>query len=514
MAIKSFDQLKAAVEAVALKKYAAESGTPKDPNEVAIPAVSDECMISEKCLDVPEGKANDKAVEKETTSVELKSSEDAPEIKPEEEPTEKVTEQNVAKRGSALLSKLQGVLEKNATKDVVAKEAAAPVANVAEGIKLSEDALAKIASEILATEEGAKFTTNLFRKKAGEEYAAAAIKEATEQARLYKEQEAKAANDPIAKIASELSKLPEEKQTEIARRLSIHASNMEEYEHELLKRAYAAGVEDAEAIMQNPEMLEAAEEPTAEDAGEAEITPEEVMEAVSEMVEAGEISEEQANAIIEEIVAGAEEEAVEEEVADAATEEAVEEANEEAAEKTVEDVEEAAAEKAVEEANDDQAIAEEADVIAADDVAAANMLEQAAAEGPAKLASEIVRGTILLKKASAEAGIADEEEANIQDVVAVIQQLAEEGSISEEEAMAVITEIANAMESEGDELEDEGEAIKHDMEAAKDEVEATEDVADADAEAEDSEEEAEESEEDDEDAEEAVEKVASVLGIK
>lgn len=511
MAIKSFDQLKAAVEAVALKKYAAESGTPKDPNEVAIPAVSDECMISEKCLDVPEGKANDKAVEKETTSVELKSSEDAPEIKPEEEPTEKVTEQNVAKRGSALLSKLQGVLEKKATKDVVAKEAAAPVANVAEGIKLSEDALAKIASEILATEEGAKFTTNLFRKKAGEEYAAAAIKEATEQARLYKEQEAKAANDPIAKIASELSKLPEEKQAEIARRLSIHASNIEEYEHELLKRAYAAGVEDAEAIMQNPEMLEAAEEPTAEDAGEAEITPEEVMEAVSEMVEAGEISEEQANAIIEEIVAGAEEEAVEEEVADAANEEA-------AAEKAVE---QAAAEEAVEdaveeaaEANDNQAIAEEADAIAADDVAAANMLEQAAAEGPAKLASEIVRGTILLKKASAEAGIADEEEANIQDVVAVVQQLAEEGSISEEEAMAVITEIANAMESEGDELEDEGEAIKHDMEAVKDEVEATEDVEEASDEAEDSEEEAEESEEDDEDAEEAVEKVASVLGIK
>jgi isopropylmalate/homocitrate/citramalate synthase len=164
-------------------------------------------------------------------------------------------------------------------------------------------------------------------------------------------------------------------------------------------------------MMQDPSLLEAAEEPTVEEAGEAEITPEEVMEAVSEMVDAGEISEEQANEIVEEIVQGA---AEDEEVA----------------------------------AADDAALAEEAIAAGEDEAGDAAALEAAAAEGPAKLASEIVRGTILLKKASADAGIVEDEEANIQDVVSVVQQLAEEGSISEEEARAVITEIAEFYEKE------------------------------------------------------------------
>ena len=447
MGIKSFDQLKAAVEAVALKKQAAEVSTPKDPNEVTVPSKKEEGMISEKCMNVPEGKANDKAVEKETSSLPVKDSSEEAAINPKEEQSLKVTEQTVTKKGSELLKKIQNSLK---AKTAAAEETKKPVEkvamndNVASGIDLSVDALAKIASEILNTEEGAKFTTNLFRKKAGEEYARQAIKEASEQAALYKKQEEIMKNSPIAKIASEIDKLPEEEQKIFMHRLETHVKNINSYEHEILKRAYAAGAEDAEGVIQDPSVLESAKEPSVEEAGAAEITPEEVMEAISEMVDAGEIDEATANQVIEEIVGAADE---------------------------------AAAEEASEEGN--------APAAAADEAAAADALNAAAAEGPAKLASEIVKGTILLKKASAELeGKPEEEEASLEDVISVIQALQEEGSISEEDAANVISEIADAIDQDDSEKE----AVE--------------------------EEETEEPEDEDVDVSEEVEKVASELGVK
>lgn len=447
MGIKSFDQLKAAVEAVALKKQAAEVSTPKDPNEVTVPSKKEEGMISEKCMNVPEGKANDKAVEKETSSLPVKDSSEEAAINPKEEQSLKVTEQTVTKKGSELLKKIQDSLK---AKTAAVEETKKPVEkvatndNVASGIDLSVDALAKIASEILNTEEGAKFATNLFRKKAGEEYARQAIKEASEQAAIYKKQEEIMKNSPIAKIASEIDKLPEEEQKIFMHRLETHVKNINSYEHEILKRAYAAGAEDAEGVIQDPSVLESAKEPSVEEAGAAEITPEEVMEAVSEMVDAGEIDEATANQVIEEIVGAADE---------------------------------AAAEEAKAEGNAPAAVADEA--------AAADALNAAAAEGPAKLASEIVKGTILLKKASAELEGKPEEEASIEDVISVIQALQEEGSISEEDAANVISEIADA--------------IDQDDSAKEEAVE---------------EEEKEKPEDEDVEVSEEVEKVASELGIK
>lgn len=449
MGIKSFDQLKAAVEAVALKKQAAESSTPKDPNEVSVPSKKEEGMISEKCMNVPEGKANDKAVEKETSSFPVKDSSEESAINPKEEQSLKVTEQTVTKKGSELLKKIQNSLK---AKTAAVEETKKPVEkvamndNIANGIDLSVDALAKIASEILNTEEGAKFATNLFRKKAGEEYAKQAIKEASEQAAEYKKQEEMIKNSPIAKFASEIEKLPEEEQKIFIHRLETHAKNINSYEHEILKRAYAAGAEDAEGVIQDPSVLEAAEEPSVEEAGAAEITPEEVMEAVSEMVESGELDEATANQVIEEIVGAADEGAAEEASAEG-----------------------------------------DAPAAVADEAAAADALNAAAAESPAKLASEIVKGTILLKKASAELeGKPEEEEASLEDVISVVQALQEEGSISEEDAANVISEIADA--------------IDQDDSAEKEAVEEEETVKP----------------EGDEDADvsEEVEKVASELGLK
>ena len=405
MGIKSFDQLKAAVEAVALKKQAAELSLPKDPNEVSVPSTKEDGMISEKCMNVPEGKANDKAVEKETSSLPVKDSSEESAIKPKEEQSVKVTEQSVTKKGSELLKKIQGALKAKTASEETPKE------NIAKGIDLSVDALAKIASEILNTEEGAKFAHSLFRKKAGEEYAAQAIKEASEQAMLYKQQENMLKNPEIKKIASVLSTLSEKDQEIFMNRLSVHKKNLDSYDHEILKKAYAAGAEDAEGVLQDPTVLGAAEEPTAEDAGVAEITPEEVVEAVNEMLNSGEIDKETADVIVETIVGKANEDAAEAE--------------------------------AVSEAPVEEVPANDVPVSPEEEAAAANALQAAAAEGPAKLASEIVKGTILLKKASAE----DDSEASIEDVIAVVNALQEEGSISEEDAKNVIDEIMDAIDA-------------------------------------------------------------------
>ena len=176
MALKSFDQIQKMVEAVALKKKASCDNLPKDPNEVSIPSTTDSGMIDEKEMQVPSTPDNGPAtVTKETTSIPVTDAEESAKVNPTVEPTSKVTESTVAKKGSALLAKIQQGAE----------------ANVAEGITFDQDILAKIASEILNTEEGAAYAKDLFRKKAGEEYAAAAIKEASEQAALYKQAETK-----------------------------------------------------------------------------------------------------------------------------------------------------------------------------------------------------------------------------------------------------------------------------------------------------------------------------------
>ena len=252
------------------------------------------------------------------------------------------------------------------------------------------------------------------------EYAAQAIKEASEQAKLYKQQENMLKDPIMGKIASVLSTLSEKDQEIFMNRLSVHKKNLDSYDHEILKKAYAAGAEDAEGVLQDPTILGAAEEPTVEDAGIAEISPEEVVEAVNEMVAAGEIDKETADVIVETIVG---------------------KANEDTTEVPAEVIPETPVEEVP--AKDVPASPEE-------EADAANALQAAAAEGPAKLASEIVKGTILLKKASAE----DDSEASVEDVIAVVNALQEEGSISEEDAKNVIAEIMDAIdEGEGSEEE-------------------------------------------------------------
>lgn len=394
--IKSFDQIRSMVNNVIMQKQARETNTPKDPNEVGEVSVSEiKCnTISEECMNVPTPATNGTSVEAQPACAEdVKASDEKPAVKVEEvKPVEEVKEETVSKLGSSLLEKIQN--------KVNAKEASTPVANVAD-FNLSVDALAKVASEILNTEEGVNFATKLFRKKAGEEYAAAAIKEAAEHAAAFE----KAEKEYNAKLTSQFDAH------------SKVASEVEGIELDVIKQAYAAGIEDANMLAEAPEVLEGAEEPiNEEEAGEADITPEEIMEVLSELVEEGEIEEAVANQVAQELA--------------------------EAAEEGVEE-------------NEEEAMAQPEAPVAPLPVPAEEVAPEVPQGEPdanvAKLASEIILGTQLLKKASVEQGLLEEgtpEEADLEDVLSVVEGLVQEGSLDDATAKGVVSEIVNAISEE------------------------------------------------------------------
>lgn len=393
--IKSFDQIRSMVNNVIMQKQARETNTPKDPNEVGEVSVSEsKCnTISEECMNVPTPATNGTSVEAQPACAEdVKASDEKPAVKVEEvKPVEEVKEETVSKLGSSLLEKIQN--------KVNAKEASTPVANVAD-FNLSVDALAKVASEILNTEEGVNFATKLFRKKAGEEYAAAAIKEAAEHAAAFE----KAEKEYNAKLTSQFDAH------------SKVASEVEGIELDVIKQAYAAGIEDANMLAEAPEVLEGAEEPiNEEEAGEADITPEEIMEVLSELVEEGEIEEAVANQVAQELA--------------------------EAAEEGVEENEEAMA----------QPEAPAAPLPVPAEEVAPEVPQGEPDANVAKLASEIILGTQLLKKASVEQGLLEEgtpEEADLEDVLSVVEGLVQEGSLDDATAKGVVSEIVNAISKE------------------------------------------------------------------
>lgn len=462
MGIKTFDQIKAAVEAIALKKQAAESNPPEDPNEVKTPETQMDGTISESCLNVPEGKENGKAVEEETNTLKLKESGDDPDVDADEKDT-KVTEEKVAKDGASLLEKV---------KESIVTKQASPFSNIADGIFLNGDILAKIASEVLNTEEGYDFVMNLFRKKAGEDYANNLIKKATEQTKIKNKKEDTMNN--LMKLASKLSKLSDADKKEFLRRTVVHNENLKSLKHGILKMAYAAGAEDAEAVIENPSLLNAPKDITVEEVvnNEQPITPDDIMEALSELVDAKKITPEEANAVIEKIMSFINGSANVDNNPEVDNPEAVN------------------------------------DVIAA-----------AAAEGPTKLAHAIVKGTILLKKASAEQGLVEDENANIEDVISVIDQLHREGSITEDEAKAVIEKISDAIdEAKSEGREDEAHRKDELIDALEDSLEKDEEDKYDDSNEEDDDDEADDDDDDDKDDEDddkalksEISKIASVI---
>ena len=189
------------------------------------------------------------------------------------------------------------------------KAATAPAAVVAPQIDLSQDTLAKIASAILATEDGINFTHSLFEKQAGEAAARQQIQEAIMAAQAYDDTEqvkSAAMNDVFTKAAGIYNDLQtiitEDEADEILKVAHVHQEAILAYDSPLLKQAYAAGMDDA-ALMEAADEAGGAEGAAPVDEalpmGGEDLSEEEIMALLQEMIASGEISEEDVMAALQ-----------------------------------------------------------------------------------------------------------------------------------------------------------------------------------------------------------------------
>lgn len=186
-------------------------------------------------------------------------------------------------------------------KAATAPQGAAPAATGASGnINLSQDVLAKIASDILSTEEGINYVYNNLEKQAGAQAAREEIANALRAAEAFDEVEqikSAAINDVFTKAAAihaDLSAIINEAEAdEILKTAAVHQAALIELDHPLLKQAYAAGMGDAAT-------LEGGDEAAAEGGADADLPmsgdqlgEEEVLALLAEMVQNGDITEEE-----------------------------------------------------------------------------------------------------------------------------------------------------------------------------------------------------------------------------
>jgi hypothetical protein len=185
--------------------------------------------------------------------------------------------------------------------------------DVAQPIDLSQDLLAKIASEVLATEEGINFVYSMREKAAGASAARAELTSAIQAAEYYDQLDqvkSAAFNDVFSKAAAihdELVQLiTEDDADEILKTAAIHQAALYECgDNELLKSAYAAGMDDAA-------LLDAAQAAEGEDEGELPMSAEEglgeeeVLALLAELIESGELTEEEVMQAIAESEGGEE----------------------------------------------------------------------------------------------------------------------------------------------------------------------------------------------------------------
>lgn len=169
-------------------------------------------------------------------------------------------------------------------------------AAVESGLNLSPDMLIKLAKHVLSTNEGVSFARYTLEKSAGAEHAEEMIKAAREAAVAHDEtlfQKQAAFREGMAtasEIHGHLSTMIDENEADsILKQASLHCQNLEALDHPMLKAAYATGMDDAQALEEGAEA--GAEEPEIPMGGE-QLTMEDVMALLEEMIASGEISEE------------------------------------------------------------------------------------------------------------------------------------------------------------------------------------------------------------------------------
>ncbi len=217
----------------------------------------------------------------------------------------------ISKKASKLRAALIGANSHFADKLGKSASGAAPTGGGApqapaapQPIDLSESTLAKIASAMLSTDEGARQVYRTLEKQAGEAAARAQIQEAIEASAVYDEvdQVKSAAIDDIGYKARAIYDgivqvgITEEDADAIIKQAAFHQTQMAAFDHEMLKAAYAGGMDDAALLAAAEEAGGAEGAPPVEEAmpmGGEELGEEEIIALLEEMLAAGEITEEQ-----------------------------------------------------------------------------------------------------------------------------------------------------------------------------------------------------------------------------
>lgn len=176
------------------------------------------------------------------------------------------------------------------------------------GLNLSPDMLIKLAKVVISTGEGVAYARYALEKSAGAEHADQMIKAAHaasvahDETLFIKQAAFNEGMSTAAQIHGELSQLITEADADsIFKQASLHCANLDALEHPLMKEAYATGMEDGAALEEGAEA--GAEEPAIPMGGE-QLTMEDVIALLQEMIASGEISEEDVVAGLQELQGG------------------------------------------------------------------------------------------------------------------------------------------------------------------------------------------------------------------
>lgn len=287
-------------------------------NEVSNPSVPVDPEAKKKKQGMPEDAGNEKAMHGEADGNEQSEAKpEAPKnVAPDNDNVSKMANNisDIAARAAALLQgqtqtaqPTQTVQQEQPTKQAANTTTEAQALDAA--IELSPEFHFKLASAILETEEGIKMAESILMRHKGQQEAHALIKEAmvahgefvkaaAEQQQL-EEMEALLIQDQLEKNAALeqlTSQLSEEEQKTVVKIASAHsAATATLAENE--KHAYAAGAADAENMMAQEEG--AGEEESME--GGASI--EELLQVLGMLVQSGEIDEQTAQQVAEQLMA-------------------------------------------------------------------------------------------------------------------------------------------------------------------------------------------------------------------
>ena len=434
--LKSLASLKRAIREG--RKYASETENIKDPDEVSVPAEKTEQVMDQADYNIPtDGVKNtdnmgEARVLDEVTPLDSTLTAEDSDITAEKKDPVEETEQEVSlEKGASFTNKLQQAISNLKSKKVAKTK---EVENVAADISLSPDILSKVASVMVATEKGQQLALQALEDQKAEAVKLATLKELIQASEDFESQ--KSLQEKVASVHEQ----------SFADLTSFIGNDTDMIEY--AKYAYAAGAQDAAMA------AEAGALPTTEavPAGDPAAEQDEIMEAISMLLQSGQIDEAGAQQLVE-----------------IASQAAMDDQNPELSDEELMMALEQAVQaglispEAIQQILGGAApVAPAAPAPVAPETPASEMPAEAGAdaaavpqEAPAdaaKTASAVIMTTAMLKKAAVNEGIVSEEQSEItpEDVAAVLEAAVESGELSPEDAQAVEEEIvAAALENEG-----------------------------------------------------------------